>query len=81
MGSGATVAIREMTGSGTALLGYAPSSNPRGIVNRGRTVGTDTVAGTGNRSAQALADHYLIAAGQYVEAGAYADTISVTVTY
>jgi spore coat protein U-like protein len=81
MASGATVAARMMTGPGTALLGYALSSNPRGIVNWGQTVGTDTVAGCGNGSAQALSVHGQIPAGQYVAAGAYADTITVTVTY
>lgn len=81
MASSATAAIREMTGSGPALLGFVLGSNPRGIVNGGQAVGTDTVAGPGNRSARVLAEHYLIAAGQYAETGAYADAIIVTVTY
>jgi spore coat protein U-like protein len=78
---GATVASRKMTGPGSALLSYALASNSPGIVNWGQTVGTDTVAGTGNGFPQTLSIHGQIPPGQYVAAGAYADTITVTVTY
>jgi len=81
MGSRPDVAIREMPGFGTALLGLPLSSNPQGILNRGQTVGADMVAGVGDGSAQVLAGHDPISAGQYAAAGAYADTIIVTVTY
>jgi spore coat protein U-like protein len=78
---GATVANRKMIGPGSALLGYALTSNSQGLVNWGQTAGTDTVAGTGNGSVQALSVHGQIPAGQYVPAGAYADVVTVTVTY
>jgi spore coat protein U-like protein len=81
MAAGATVAARTMTGPGAALLGYALSSNPRGIVNWGQTVGRDTVTGSGNGTAEALSVHDQIAAGRYFAAGAHADSITVTVTY
>jgi spore coat protein U-like protein len=78
---GATVHHRMMVGPGSALLSYALSSNSRGIVNWGKTVGADTVAGTGNGTPQALSVHGQIGAGQFVASGTYSDTITVTVTY
>src|ERR1700758_48857 len=47
----------------------------------GQTVGTDTVAGTGNGSAQTLTVYGQVSAGQYVAPGAYSDTITATITY
>lgn len=81
MGFGATAAIRQMIGLGAALPGYALSSSPRGIVNRGHTAGTDAMAGAGNGAAQVLVDQGQISEGQYVAPGAHADSIIVTVTY
>ena len=78
---GATVATRKMTGSGSAVLGYALASNSYGTVNWGPTVGADTVAGTGNGSAQTLSVYGRILAGQPLASGAYADTITVAITY
>jgi spore coat protein U-like protein len=78
---GATVADRKMIGPGSALLEYSLRSDADGIVNWGQTVGVDTVAGTGNGSAQILSVLGQIPGGQYVVGGAYADTITVTVTY
>lgn len=78
---GATVTTRKMTGPGSALLSYALVSNPQGTVNWGQTVGTDTVAGIGNGAAQAFTVYGRILGEQYVANGAYADTITVTVTY
>jgi len=81
LASGATVTNRKLTGPGSALLGYSLLSNSQGTANWGQTVGVDTVAGIGNGSAQTLAVYGRISAGQYVAPGAYADTITVTVTY
>ena len=78
---GATVNNRRMVGPGSALLSYALSSSSQGIVNWGKTVGADTVAGTGNGTPQALSVHGLISAGQFITTGAYSDTITVTVSY
>lgn len=80
-GSGVSVATRKMTGPGTGLLGYALSSNLRGIVNWGQTLGTDAVAGKENSFAQMLSGHGQMSGGQYIAAGAYADSITVAVTY
>ncbi len=79
--AGATVTTRSMTGPGSALLGYSLFSDSARIVNWGQTIGTDTVTGAGNGSAQALTVYGQVAAGQYLAPGAYTDTITATVTY
>lgn len=81
MATGSIVDTRKMTGPGSATLGYALASNSQGTVNWGQTVGTDTVAGTGNGSTQALTVRGQIPAGQYVAPGSYSDSVTVTVTY
>jgi spore coat protein U-like protein len=45
------------------------------------TGGTITVSGSGNGSAQSIPVYGQIATAQYVPAGSYSDTISVTVNY
>jgi spore coat protein U-like protein len=79
--SGATVTTRKMTGPNSALLSYQLTQDSAHTINWGQTVGTDTVAGTGNGSAQNITVYGQVAAGQYVTYGAYADTITATVTY
>jgi spore coat protein U-like protein len=78
---GATVTTRKMTGPGGALLAYAMYQDAGHTINWGQTVGTDTEAGTGNGSAQTLTVYGLLTAGQYGTPGAYADTITATITY
>ena len=79
--SGATVTTRKMSGPGGALLSYALYQDAAHTTNWGNTVGTDTVARTGNGNAQSLTVYGQVAAGQYVTPGAYADTITATITY
>jgi spore coat protein U-like protein len=79
--TGATVTTRKMTGPGSALLSYSLFSNAGMTTNWGNTVGTDTVTGTGNGTAQSLNVYGQVAAGQYLAPGAYTDTITATVTY
>ena len=81
LASGATVTTRQMAGPASALLNYALFSDSSRTVNWGQTVGTDTVAGTGNGAGQNITVYGQVAAGQYVAPGAYADTITATVTY
>jgi spore coat protein U-like protein len=81
LATGATVGTRAMTGPGAATLSYGLFQDAGHTVNWGLTVGTDTVAGTGNGSAQAITVYGQTAAGQYVAPGSYADTITATVTY
>jgi spore coat protein U-like protein len=81
LATGATVTNRSMTGPGSALLHYSLFSNSGYTTNWGNTVGTNTVAGTGNGVVQPLTVYGQIPAAQYVKPGSYTDTITVSVTY
>lgn len=81
LATGATVTTRSMTGTASALLGYALFSDPARTVNWGLTIGTNTVTGTGNGAAQPITVYGQVPAAQFVAPGAYADTITATVTY
>ena len=81
LATGATVVTRSMTGPASALLGYQLYRDSAHSLNWGITIATDTLAGTGNGSAQPLTVYGLVPAGQYVAPGTYSDTITATVTY
>ena len=81
LGTGATVTARKMTGPASALLAYELFQDAGHSVGWGVTAGTDTVAGTGNGASQPITVYGQIPTAQYVAPGAYADTITVTVTY
>jgi spore coat protein U-like protein len=73
--TGATVANRSMTG-GAVLLGYGLFSDSGHTAN---FVGTSSI--TANGSAQSVTVYGQIPAAEFVAPGAYADTITATVTY
>ena len=79
--NGAAVATRRTTETDSALLIYALAPNSQEVVTQGRMVDTDTAGGTGNGSTQVLADLGKFSAERHVTAGAYADTIAVTVIF
>jgi spore coat protein U-like protein len=79
--TGATVTTRKMAGPSGGLLAYSLSQNDARTINWGNTVGTDTETGIGNGTAQALTVFGRVAAGQFVAPGAYADTITATLTF
>lgn len=79
--TGATVTTRKMTGPGGDTLAYGLYQDSAHTINWGNTVGTDTVSGTGNGSAQTLTVYGEVPAGQFVTPGAYTDTITATITY
>ncbi|MDQ8729440.1 spore coat U domain-containing protein [Bradyrhizobium sp. LHD-71] len=80
-GSGATIANRRMSGPGGATLGYAVYRDTARTQVWGVTVGTDTLAGTGNGNAQAIPVYGRVPAQATPAAGAYTDTLTITVTY
>jgi spore coat protein U-like protein len=80
-GAGATVSNREMTGSGAETLTYTLAQDAAHSINWGDTIGTDTKAGTGTGAAQAFTVFGRIPAGQFVAAGSYSDTVTVTLTF
>jgi len=80
LATGATVTSRSMQ-NGSALLNYGLYSNSTHTTNWGNTSATNWVSGTGNGAAQPLTVYGQIPAAQYVTAGSYTDTITVSVTY
>lgn len=80
-GSGASVTGRLMTGPSSATVGYGLYQDSGHSTNWGNTVGTDTQSGSGNGSAQNLTVYGQIPAQTTPAPGAYADTVSVTVTF
>jgi len=81
--SGATVTTRQMADTVSSdLLNYSLFSDASRTVNWGNTVGTDTVnVGSATGAAENHTVYGRIPTGQYVTAGSYSDTITVTVTY
>jgi spore coat protein U-like protein len=79
--TGASVTTRKMTGPSTDLLAYGLFQDGAHSVNWGNTVGTDTVPSTGTGAAQSFTVFGQIPASQFVAAGAYQDTILVTLTF
>jgi spore coat protein U-like protein len=80
-GSGASVTNRLMTGPASATVAYGLYQDSGHSTNWGNTVGTDTVTGTGNGSAQTLTVYGQIGAQTTPAPGGYADTVNVTVTF
>lgn len=83
LAAGATVTTRKMQhGTLTDLLNYSLYSDAGRTTNWGNTVSTDTVhVASATGAAENHTVYGRIATGQYVTAGSYADTITVTVTY
>ena len=79
-GTGATTTVRKLTSSGRTL-NYALYSDSGRTTNWGNTVSTDTVSGTAGLTATAYTVYVRIPANQNTAAGAYTDSVTVTVTY
>jgi spore coat protein U-like protein len=80
LGTGATVAVRKMT-SGGATVNYSLYSDSLRTTVWGTTIGTDTVAATGNGAAQSYTVFGRVPAQTTPAPGTYTDTVTVTVTY
>lgn len=78
--TGGTIATRKMD-SGSATVDYNMYSDSGRTTNWGETIGTDTVAGTGNGAAQTLTVYGRVPAQTTPAAGTYTDTVTITVTY
>jgi spore coat protein U-like protein len=79
---GGTVATRLMKGGPTnETIQYRMYSDSGRTTNWGNTVGTDTVAGTGNGSSQSLTIYGRVPVQTTPTPGNYTDTVTVTVTY
>ncbi len=80
-GAGATTTTRKMTGPSSAVIAYGLYQNAALTANFGNTTGTDTVAGTGSGSAQAITVYAQVPAQASPAPGSYADVVNVTVTF
>lgn len=78
--TGATVTTRQMSGGGGAV-GYALYRDSARTLNWGQTVGSDTLAGTGNGAAQSITVYAQAPAQTTPAPGAYTDAVNVTITY
>jgi spore coat protein U-like protein len=79
-GTGATVAVRKMT-NGANIVNYSLYSDSGHTVIWGNTVGTNTVAATGNGAAQSYTIYGQVPTQTTPAPATYTDTITVTVTY
>ncbi|MEZ2223724.1 spore coat U domain-containing protein [Rhizobium sp. RCC_161_2] len=80
-GSGATTAVRKMTGPGAATINYSLYRDTARTLLWGVTIGTDTLAGTGNGDVQNLTVYGRVPAQTTPAAGIYTDTVAITVNY
>jgi spore coat protein U-like protein len=80
IGTGATVAARKMT-NGANTVTYSLYSDSGRTTVWGNTVGTDTVAATGNGAAQSYTAYGRVPPQTTPTPAVYTDTITVTVTY
>ncbi|MEE4453858.1 spore coat U domain-containing protein [Novosphingobium resinovorum] len=78
--TGGTTTVRKLNSSGHTL-NYALYQDSGRSTNWGNTVNTDTVAGTAGTSATAYTVYGRIPGSQNTTAGAYTDSVTVTVTY
>ncbi|HVW54928.1 MAG TPA: spore coat U domain-containing protein [Rhizobiaceae bacterium] len=80
-GTGATVAIRKMTGAAGATINYSIYRDTARTQVWGNTPGTDTVAGTGNGAVQNITAYGRVPAQNTPAPGVYSDVVAITVTY
>jgi spore coat protein U-like protein len=79
-GSGATTAVRKLT-SGANTVNYSLFRDAARTQVWGTTIGTDTVAGTGNGANQNISIFARVPTQAVPAPGAYTDTVAVTITY
>src|SRR5262249_10069002 len=79
-GTGATTNTRKMSASSN-LLSYSIYRDSNRSNLWGSTAGSNVVSGTGTGAAQSINVYGRIPANQTAPAGAYTDTVTVTVNY
>ena len=80
-GTGASTALRYMTGGTGAKVGYMLYSDTSRTTNWGDVLGTDTVAGTGAGLPNIFTVYGRVPAQATPAPGNFTDTITATVTY
>jgi spore coat protein U-like protein len=79
--NGSSVTARQMSDGATHLINYSLFRDSSHLLNWGQTVGTDTVAGVGNGSAQSVTVYGQIPSQSAGFVNTYTDTVNITVTY
>lgn len=79
-GSGATYATRMMTNGANAVT-YSLYRDASRTLVWGETIGTDTVAGTGNAANQTITIYARTPPQSVPPPGAYSDSVTITITY
>ncbi len=80
-GTGATITTRKMKGPAVEELNYTLSQDSAHSINWGDTIGTDTETGTGTGTVQPHTVFGRVPASQFIQAGEYSDTITVTLSF
>lgn len=80
-GSGASTAVRKMSGPASQSLDYMLYQDAARTVSWGNSAGVDTWSGSGSGAVQTLPVYGRIPAAQAAGAGSYSDTVTVTVSY
>jgi spore coat protein U-like protein len=80
-GAGASLAARLMTGPAAATVSYNLYRDANHTNVWGTTILTDTLSGTGNGAVQPITVYGRVPPQSTPAAGAYSDTVAVTVTY
>ncbi|NLR98008.1 spore coat U domain-containing protein [Rhizobium sp. P38BS-XIX] len=80
-GTGATTTTRLMTGPAAATVSYGLYRDTNRTQTWGVTIGTDTLAGTGNGTVQNITVYGRVPPQSTPAAGVYTDTVAITVTY
>ncbi|WP_207553674.1 spore coat U domain-containing protein, partial [Teichococcus deserti] len=82
LGTAASATARAMTSAGTSTtLNYVLYRDASRTAVWGETTGTDTQAGTGTGTNQAITVYGRVPANQRPQPGSYTDTVTVTLTY
>ncbi|MGV1761021.1 Csu type fimbrial protein [Rhizobium sp. A22-96] len=80
-GSGATTAVRVMTGPASATINYGLYRDSAHLQPWGVTIGTDTVSDTGNGSVKNATVYGRVPPQTTPAPGVYTDIVAITVTY
>ena len=79
---GSGVTARKMQGGPSSeLISYSLSTDAARNTNWGNTIGTDTVSATGTGNSQTFTIYGRVSPQTTPRPGAYADTVTMTVTY
>ncbi|BCW88583.1 hypothetical protein sos41_17240 [Alphaproteobacteria bacterium SO-S41] len=80
-GVGATVAARKMTGPSSQTVQYSLYRDAPHTLLWGVSIGSNTLAGTGNGANQIITVYGLVPVQTTSGVGSYTDTVTATVTY